>query len=284
MTKLKEILLKPIPYSTSKYTSVILGLLVYVILASFHPFGLHSVPTPKRYFVEMGFGFITFAIVATNMFLLPKLFPKFFYEDNYKVYLDVIFTLLTVAIISIGNTLFLHFLDFIDLSIPYISMSILYTTLVGIFPVFFLTLMKYNRYLKQNLKDAAEISSAINAKDQAEDSRTVYKFTGLSDNDTIEVDSNKILFVQSQRNYIQFFYNKNDNCTSKLIRATMKEVEESLTEFPNLQRCHRSYIVNIDKIKSIDGDSLGYNLHLDNCTEPVPVSRSYTKIFKQRFF
>lgn len=285
MRRLQAILLKPIPYYSNKYINIILGLIVFGVLALFHPFGLHRLQGIQRYIIEFGFGFITFAVVTVNMKLLPILFPNIFCEDNWKVYIEILFTLFTVTLISISNTLFLYLLGFINISFPLIIFPILNTIIVGIFPVSFLTLMKYNRFLKQNLKDAREINSIIDSSQSAQPQKAkLFKFSGLSENDKIEISCHRILYIQSQRNYIQFFYNNNDQCKSKLLRATMKELENALTGFDSLQRCHRSFIVNIDRVKKIEGDSLGYNLHLDNCENQIPVSRSYTKIFKQKFF
>jgi len=261
-----------------------MGMMIFLVLMLFHPFGLNQIIGSKKYLIEFGFGFITFAIMTINSKFLPKLFPAIFCEENWTIYKEILFTLFSITIISIANVIYLYMIGFIRLSVPFIVLSIFYTLLVAVFPVFLLTILKYNKILRTNLKDADEINFAIDESEKSQLSDDIFNFQGLSENDKITIPSDTILYIQSQRNYLQFFYTKDGKCKSKLIRATMKELEESTNSFEHLQRCHRSFIVNINCISKIDGDSLGYNLHLDNCENQIPVSRSYTKIFKQRFF
>jgi DNA-binding LytR/AlgR family response regulator len=51
-------------------------------------------------------------------------------------------------------------------------------------------------------------------------------------------------------------------------------VEESTRHLPFLFRCHRAYIVNLDRVTNIGGNAQGYRLSLSNNPEVVPVSRA----------
>jgi DNA-binding LytR/AlgR family response regulator len=65
--------------------------------------------------------------------------------------------------------------------------------------------------------------------------------------------------------------------TGKLIRLSIGNAEKKLA-FPFLIRCHRSYIVNVLKIKGRNKN--GLLLKLPNEIN-IPVSRSYKKSFEQ---
>ncbi len=279
------VLRKPFPFNQFRHSGILMGGMIFLILAIFHPFGLHSIPPGRRYLIEFGFGFITFCIVIANTRLLPVMFPDIFSEEQWKVYKEILFILYNILIIAIINTVYLSVCGFIRIDLVSIIVFIFYTLIVATFPVFLLILIKYNQILKQNLKDAATINSVISEGGALSKpvSAQILKFTGHSEGDYIEVESNQVLYIQSRRNYLEFFYFFNDSLQIKLIRATLKELESSIGNFDHLQRCHRSYIVNINQVKSISGDSLGYTLHLENTDCVVPVSRTYTKLFRSRF-
>ncbi len=62
-------------------------------------------------------------------------------------------------------------------------------------------------------------------------------------------------------------------------------MEENLTkETPPLVRCHRSYIVNIDKVKILKKIKGGLVLELDaESTPDIPVSKTYYEEFMNKF-
>jgi DNA-binding LytR/AlgR family response regulator len=69
----------------------------------------------------------------------------------------------------------------------------------------------------------------------------------------------------------------------RLIRNTLVNAESMMRAFfPPLIRCHRSYIVNLDQIKNVDGNAQGLVITLKPCSEKVPVSRKYIDELKQR--
>lgn len=89
------------------------------------------------------------------------------------------------------------------------------------------------------------------------------------------VDINKICFCYSEdeKNYVK---------TEKEIYYTTKTLHE-LSEKTNFFRCHRSYIVNLDKVKEIYSWFNGtYKLIIDDReNSEVPVSRSHVKEVKK---
>lgn len=60
-------------------------------------------------------------------------------------------------------------------------------------------------------------------------------------------------------------------------------MEENLAEFPEFYRCHRTYIVNLQKVKHISGNAQGYKLHLENIDTLIPVSRSLNEGIAAKF-
>ncbi len=84
-----------------------------------------------------------------------------------------------------------------------------------------------------------------------------------------------ILFIQASDNYITVCYQSQGKLTRFMLRNTLRALEDELKE-EAIIRCHRSYLVNIGKVKLIRREKEGLLLELDS-TPPssVPVSRTY---------
>ena len=60
-----------------------------------------------------------------------------------------------------------------------------------------------------------------------------------------------------------------------ILRCRLKTVEESF-KGSSLVRCHRKYIVNMDKVKVIRKEMNGYELDLDNdAIPPIAITKTY---------
>ena len=77
------------------------------------------------------------------------------------------------------------------------------------------------------------------------------------------------------------YYKEEGKEKHKLLRSTIKQMEETMQPFEYFVRCHRAYIVNINHIIHISGNAQGYRLNLTETTEEIPVSRTYLKNLKK---
>jgi hypothetical protein len=84
-----------------------------------------------------------------------------------------------------------------------------------------------------------------------------------------------IIYIQGSDNYVTVWYQARDKVSRFMLRNTLRTMEDELRE-ESVIRCHRSYLVNIEKVKLIRREKDGLSLELDSipaCT--VPVSRTY---------
>jgi hypothetical protein len=84
-----------------------------------------------------------------------------------------------------------------------------------------------------------------------------------------------IIYIQGSDNYVTIWYQARDKVSRFMLRNTLRTMEDELRE-ESVIRCHRSYLVNIEKVKLIRREKDGLSLELDSipaCT--VPVSRTY---------
>ena len=84
-----------------------------------------------------------------------------------------------------------------------------------------------------------------------------------------------LLYLEAADNYVTIYYSDNLKTSKFLIRNTLKNLETSLP-YSSLMRCHRSYIVNFEKVKIIRKEKDGLLIDL-NCDPHIslPVSKTY---------
>ena len=122
----------------------------------------------------------------------------------------------------------------------------------------------------------SEINAVSTTPPQAKQSQP--KMINLHDNSgtlrlTINIDA--LYYMESEDNYIKIHYKHNDKIASYMLRCRTRTVEQSL-EGTHMVRCHRSYIVNIDKIRFLEEEKrLHFITFDDESIKRVPVSKSY---------
>lgn len=106
------------------------------------------------------------------------------------------------------------------------------------------------------------------------DDKAVLKFSVKKEN---------LLYLEASENYITIFYLNKGKVSKYMLRATMKKMEEYFAG-TGILRCHRSYLVNFDKVKVIRKDKEGLKLALDNPeVMDIPISKSYVSSIMQIF-
>lgn len=100
----------------------------------------------------------------------------------------------------------------------------------------------------------------------------------------ITVMLENLLFIDSADNYATIHYLNKSKLSHFLIRNSLKWMEENLTKESPLVRCHRSYIVNLDKVKVLRKTKDGIFLELDAInTQDLPVSKTYYERVMNKF-
>ena len=61
---------------------------------------------------------------------------------------------------------------------------------------------------------------------------------------------------------------------SKKLRATMKQMDETLYDYSMIVRCHRAFLVNLGQVEQIVSHSGSTKLLIKHCHYSLPVSRS----------
>lgn len=97
------------------------------------------------------------------------------------------------------------------------------------------------------------------------------------------VKKENLFYLESAENYVSICYLNKEKVSKYLLRDTLKKVEESFAG-SDVIRCHRSYMVNFEKVKVIRRDRDGLKLEFDNLSvADIPVSKTYVEAVMQTF-
>ena len=137
------------------------------------------------------------------------------------------------------------------------------------------------------LQDAEDMIKKITAEESFVDFGVeLLHFKDDKDTLRFSISSNNLLFIETADNYLEINYLNKGKVARFFLRNSMKAVEEKFDSRP-LLRCHRSYMINIEKIKVLRKEKDGVFLVLDIEGLPdIPVSKNYvekvTRIFSKQ--
>ena len=93
----------------------------------------------------------------------------------------------------------------------------------------------------------------------------------------LELKADSLLYLKSEGNYVEVYYTSGEAIKTELIRNSLKNLEQSLRGFPQIKRCHRSYLVNMQRINR--SRMKNSKIELDLGHGQVPVSPKYQTDF-----
>lgn len=289
---MRSFLLQPYPFghSTKRKLSVcaIIGLFVTLFLALFQPFGMSELPAAQQWLHAAYFGLVTFTVSGLIEAGLPRLFPAVFAEEKWKSWKEILLLLLVLLGISAGNYGLMFWIYPQTNMYRSFGQVLLMTVQIGIFPVvavvFFKQLLLYRRYAAEALavNQTLDAPASVPATDLEGPPASDLVITGDGQKDRLVLSPANLLWVASADNYVRVHYRAEGGVRSQLLRASLKSIEQQLTTYPELFRCHRMYLVNLEQVTGVSGNAQGLRLYLSGTEESVPVSRSLTQSIRER--
>jgi len=267
-----KILNKPYPFSDDlKYNTIIIFLIsigVFAFLWLFQPFDIGNLAVKQKYYLIVGFGFITFLALSLNLLLVPSLFPKKFSSAVWNIKKEILWNLWILFTILVGYFFYTNFLGVMKFNFD----MVIKLVLTAILPITGLIIVNHNKMLRSHLRLTDELNKRLKEHKQVQEK--IIHFASDYQKDSLALKVNSLLFVRSADNYIEVFWKDGDTVKSQMVRCSMTSAETTVKEHKFIVKCHRSYIVNINYIDRFEGNSQGYKLYFENVNFPIPVARS----------
>ena len=93
-------------------------------------------------------------------------------------------------------------------------------------------------------------------------------------NESVTLQISHLLYMEAVGNYVKVCHLNNGQVRTDMLRATMKQMEETLQDYPMIVRSHRAFLVNLGQVEQIVSHSGSTQLFIKHCHESLPVSRS----------
>ena len=126
----------------------------------------------------------------------------------------------------------------------------------------------FERFLKAVNKAVAGTSAKHPKEEQSEEPDTGARFFVKGENKYHQINTEDILYVEASGNYSKI-YLENEHL---VVHEKISDLEEMLPS-PGFMRVHRSFIVAVNKIKSIQGNSIS----MSGGDYEVPIGQTYSK-------
>ena len=187
-------------------------------------------------------------IVVTLISRLSMLLVRSKHQINYAGF--IIWELLEGLAIAMFCTLFVWLMD--NRTMLYMELLpklFIITFSILVFPYIIIALLAEIKDRDIRLaKDKVTIEKYATGQIGREDSTLPF----LDDKKSLKlaVTANAILYIEAADNYVNICYLNNDKLVRFPLRSSMRSIEQ-ICEANNIVRCHRSYYVNLRKVRAI---------------------------------
>lgn len=144
-----------------------------------------------------------------------------------------------------------------------------------------------SRFLTAELNETKKMNEKLQESQHSEVIKAVtppsdeITLTGTT-NDTVKVNIKDLLYIETVGNYVKIYQLRDGKVRSDMLRATSKQLEDDLSAYPMVMRCHRAFLVNMQQVERIVSKPGGMLLDIKHCEDAIPVSRSNMSEIKKK--
>lgn len=258
-------------------TSSIVGVLLYLLLIIYQPFGTSQFEHSYKYLLLFPYAIISaFSFCCVNLLVSKQKRKWTIDSEMFKTF----FILLLISSLSyLYNTLFL---SKVHLSFENYLYMFAYTLALGL-PVSAIYILARYIYLNNKNKPfentiISDNKSVIKSENYIEINKSNLKqklcIVSENANFSLEIQQEDFVFAESADNYcILHFYN-NDILQKEIIRISLTKLLNQV-QTDDIKKVHRSFIVNLKKVTKFKGNTSGYKISIENIEKELTISRNY---------
>ena len=147
-----------------------------------------------------------------------------------------------------------------------------------------------SRYLAMELEEARVLNEAlkklqpkVSGQQELITSETASDIITLAGttNENVTLCVSFLLYIEAVGNYVKVCHLIDGQVRTDMLRATSKQMEQTLQAYPMVVRCHRAYLVNIMQVEQVVSRSGTTQLMMKPNHESIPVSRSHMAAVKE---
>lgn len=250
--------------------SISFGIFLFVLF--FQPFPVSRFDFNNSLIFIAGFGAIIFLSMVIGRVVFLYIFQKQIELNEYLYSYLTGFIILSLS--SVALVFYLKYVGQVNISF-YISIKVICICLVP--PIclrIYDEIMDLRQINENHIIEKKIIQKQI---DSLQEGNLNQSITFLSDNasEVITLQISEVVFIRSADNYVEIVYKTGDVIKKKLIRNTLRNIEQQTKPYAIFIRCHRICIVNIQFIEKLTKSYHNHQLVIRGYPEEIPVSRQY---------
>jgi len=253
---------------------------VFLYMLFFQPFPPENFDFNNNLLYASGLG----AIIFIDIFLIRILFLSIIKSKNKTVHDSVLLSYLSSfiiwAIATLAFAFYLHYIGLVEITF-FVVTKIAFICLA---PVVLLKIYDVIHELKQQneslIIEKKIIQKQVEKYEEGVLNRTI-EFYSENSTENLSLLVSDVAFIKSADNYVEIVFKQGEDFKKKLIRNTLKNVEQQTKQYPNFIRCHRTCIINTLYVEKLNRDDNNHWLTINGYDEQIPVSRQYLLKIKE---
>jgi hypothetical protein len=266
---------------------------VTLALAVFKPFGLDAWHWQAYVHLAIIFLLGVAACMLTDVVLkyVVRMPRSYDHGASYIIRRNLWFQLINTPLVALVICLYRHFVLSDRVPGNQLSWGNYFETLLIIafcsFAIGLYWRFKYrSRYLAMELEETRQLNEQLmrsqaaaseppvgSPSERHDDGDASLVLTGTT-NETVTLHIAHLLYIEAVGNYVKVCHLCGGEVRTDMLRATMKQTEDSLQAYPMVVRCHRAFLVNLVQVEQFVTRSGSMLLLIKHTGDTIPVSRS----------
>lgn len=278
MNKKLEQILFLIKDDRKLFLSISFGVFLFVLF--FEPFPLVQFDFNNRLLIVAGLGGIVFLFMALTRAAFLWIIRYESPTPPERVFLSYLGGFIIWTLCSLSFAFYLRYVGNVEITF-YTMFKVI---LICLFPPVALGITDEFKELKQQNLLLSDKKHPIAKQAEKLDKHTVppsIEFISENSSENLTVLISDVALIKSADNYVEIQYKDGNQFQKKLLRSTLKNIEQQLKPFPPFIRCHRICIVNTHYVEKLHRQFNNHWLTIKGSNEQIPVSRQYLLKLKE---
>lgn len=266
---------------SGKYFKTYLGvsISVFLFILFFQPFPTANFEFENKQLYISGYGLIVFIIQVIVQIIFQAYLIKDKTDEEYNPIWNLLYYFLLLALTSVAFVFYLRYVGNTAITFNLVLRVVVISVSVPVTLYLKNSLQLINGKYQQLLDENRLIQDRLTQFTESSSNKSV-ELSSDNEGDNLIIQVSEIVYAKSADNYVEVGFKEGGEVRKKLIRNTLKNIENQLKEYHVFTRTHRSCIVNIQHIEKLNKNFNTYWLTLIDTKETVPVSRQYLMAVK----
>ena len=246
---------------------------VIVALAVFKPFGLDTwqwqayVHLAVLWIIGISICMLT-GLILKYVVRMPRSYEK---GVEYVIRRNLWFQLINTPLVALSVCFYRHFVlsngtENNQLSVVNFIESLLIIAFCSFTIGLYWRFKFRSKFLKVELEETKQLNDQLTKVEKL-------VLTGTT-NDTVTLQVADLLYVEAVGNYVKVCRLREGVVQTDMLRATSKQIEDELRDYPMVVRCHRAFLVNLAQVEQVVSHAGSMQLMIKHSHDAIPVSRS----------